>query len=366
MKRINFLLAIIAFLFVLTHVNAQVLKMGFDAQEYCNMLGISSRQGDSATWVNMRTPLPAGYKLTYRSPAMAMDNRWDLWTGEGKTPVISIRGTTIEQKSWLENFYAAMVPATGSIKLSDTETFTYKFAADSNAYVHTGWTIGLGTIWNDILTKVKDLYAKGERNMLIMGHSQGGAIAYLLHSQLYYMQQSGQLPADLVFKTYCSAPPKPGNLYYAYDFDFITRKGSAFRVVNAQDWVTESPISIETTDDLNKLNPLVNAKASIKKMPFAQRLAVNYVSNRLKKAPKKASKTFRKYVGKRSFPFVKKNMPGLQQPVYAPSLNYMTAGIPIILQPNTAYSELVGKNPGAFTHHSLFGYYFLVKEYYLK
>lgn len=367
MKRVYSLVTVLAFFFVLTCANAQTLKPGFDATEYCNLLGLSARQGDTASWGTVKTPVPDGYKLAYRSPAMPLDNRFDMWTSAGKASVISIRGTTIEQKSWLENFYAAMVPAMGTIKLSTTESFAYKFAADSNAYVHAGWTIGLATIWVDLITHIRGLYDQGERNILIMGHSQGGAIAYLLHSQLYYMQQSGQLPADLVFKTYCSAPPKPGNLYYAYDFDFITRNGMAYRIVNALDWVPQMPISIQTADDVYKLNPLMNAKSQIKKMPLAQRMVVNYVSNQLKGSTYKAAKKFRKYMGKKAYPFVKKNMPNLQQPNYAATMDYSTAGAPIILQPTPGYYDLVGQKPtNTFAHHMLMPYYYLVKAHYLN
>lgn len=353
-----------AFLVVLTTLQAQSLKPYFSATEYCNLLGLSARQGDTP-WVSVKTPIPDGYKLSFRSPEMGMDNRWDLWESLGHPPVISLRGTTLEQKSWVENFYAAMIPAQGTIKLSPTDTFAYKFAATENATVHTGWTIGLATLWPSILSNINDLYTKGERNILIMGHSQGGALAYLLHSQLYYMQQDGKLPKDLVFKTYCSAPPKPGNLYYAYDFDFITRNGMALRVVNALDWVPEMPVSIQTANDVNNLNPLVNSKAQIKKMPLIQRIVVKHVVRQMKGSVEKANKIYKKYMGKYAYKFVVKNLPTLQKPNYAHSMNYATAGIPIILQPTQAYYDLVGKKPSnAFAHHMLYPYFFLVKEHY--
>ncbi len=93
-----------------------------------------------------------------------------------------------------------------------------------------------------------------------MGHSQGGAIAYLLTAHFYNLQQQGKLPADIRFKTYCSAAPKPGNLYFAYDYETTTRGGWACNVVNAADWVPETPFSVQTVSDFNTTNPFVNAK----------------------------------------------------------------------------------------------------------
>lgn len=60
------------------------------------------------------------------------DNRWDLWTRTGAQPqaVISIRGATMAQESWLQNLYAAVVPATGELRLSATRTFAYRLATN--------------------------------------------------------------------------------------------------------------------------------------------------------------------------------------------------------------------------------------------
>ncbi len=81
------------------------------------------------------------------------------------------------------------------------------------------------------------------KQVIITGHSQGGAIAFLTRSYLHYEQEAGRLPKELIFKSYNGAAPKPGNLYYGYDYDYITRNGWAFTVVNALDWVPETPFS---------------------------------------------------------------------------------------------------------------------------
>src|ERR1700759_1936886 len=92
---------------------SQLLKPGFDKSECLTMLEIGARFGDTA--YARKFPEPAGYKMIYRSPVMGMENLWELWVNDQGIAVISLRGTTQAATSWLENFYSAMVPATGEI-----------------------------------------------------------------------------------------------------------------------------------------------------------------------------------------------------------------------------------------------------------
>src|SRR6476661_5536146 len=264
--RINCFLLLFLFFAVCCH--AQFLKPGFDAPEYLELLSVSSRQGDSVL-KHDDTPAPTQYKMVYRSPVVGLDNRWDFWLrNDEKVAVISIRGTTANAVSWLANFYSAMIPATGSLQLNDSTTFKYQFAADEKATVHAGWSIALAHLEPTIEQQIQTYYARGVKEFLIMGHSQGGAIAFLLRSYLFYRMKNNTLPQDLVFKTYCSAAPKPGNLYYAYDYEYINRSGWSYTVVNALDWVPETPFSIQRVTDLNSLNPFVGIDAVLKKQKF--------------------------------------------------------------------------------------------------
>lgn len=151
-----------------------------------------------------------------------------------------------------------MIPAAGKIHLNDTLCFDYHFADNPNAAVHVGWTLASGYLMPDILEKIKQSFAKGKKDFIILGHSQGAGIAYLVTSQLLYNQRL--LPKDIQFKTYCSAAPKPGNLYFAYDYETATQNGRSYSIVNPLDWVPELPISIQTLTDFNTTNPLRTQK----------------------------------------------------------------------------------------------------------
>lgn len=361
-------LFLLFFLLPAAFCNAQSLKPGFDAQEYLELLSVSSRQGDS-TLKKDNTPAPAMYKMVYRSPVVGLDNRWDLWLrNDGKVAVISIRGTTAAPVSWLANFYSAMIPATGTLQLNDSTTFNYRFAADEKATVHAGWSIALAHLAPTIEAQIQAYYARGVKEFQIMGHSQGGAIAFLLRSYLFYKMKAGTMPADLLFKTYCSAAPKPGNLYYAYDYEYLNRAGWSYTVVNALDWVPETPFSIQQISDVNPLNPFTGIDAVLKKQKFFVRAYMRHVYNKLRRSTGKAQKTYTKYLGSKMFKIVRKTLPQLREPHYAQTMNYMRAGMPIVLQPDDGYlKKFQSGNPhGVFYHHYFEAYRTLVLSGYVK
>lgn len=349
--------------------NAQSkLQPGFDGREYATLLSLayySSSISDSLKKAGAKDP----YRMDYRGQEIGLKNRWTFYMREDNVGVIDLRGTVNALPSWLANFYAAMIPATGRLQLNDTLFFDYQLAVNSRATVHAGWTIALGFLAPDIVRQINASYTKNNtREFLVFGHSQGGALAFLLRSYLEYERIKGHVPPDIVLKTYCSAAPKPGNLYYAYDFDFITRNGWAFTVVNALDWVPETPFSIQTLDDFNQPNPFNNIKPYLRKQKFLLRMAGNSVYGKLKRKPRKAQKKFEKYMGRTMYKHaVKRVLPDLKEPAYAHDNNYARAGVPIVLQPNEAYLRKFG--PGRnqmFVHHTYDAYYTLVSDYYFS
>jgi hypothetical protein len=343
----------LAFIVVLLTLNAgaQHLKPGFDKEEYRQLMLVSARTTADETYAK-DFEAPKEFQMIYRSAVVGLDNLWDLWTAPNNTAVISIRGTTLKPESWLANFYAAMVPAKGKIQINDKEVFTYQLAANPNAAVHVGWLLSTAYLSKDILPKIKELYGKGTKEFLIMGHSQGGAIAFLLTSYLYNLQKLGELPADIRFKTYCSAGPKPGNLYYAYEYEAMVQGGWGFNVVNAADWVPEVPFSIQTTDDFNRPNPFAGVGEMIKKQSLINRIAIKYAYNQLDKPTKKAQRNFQKYLGGMASKMVGKSIPGFNAPDYYNSNNYVRTGATIVLLPDDAYyKEYPNDTTAIFIHH---------------
>lgn len=348
-------------------VAAQDLKPGFDADEYLEMLRVTAKQVDSATSASFAAP--EQFKLEFRSQAGPLDNRWELWANASRSIiVISIRGTTPKPISWVANFYSAMIPATGSFQLNDSTNFQYKLATDPKATVHVGWTIALATMAPEMTAKIKEYNSQYHtKQVIIIGHSQGGAIAFLTRSYLHYEQEAGRLPKELIFKSYNSAAPKPGNLYYGYDYDYITRNGWAFTVVNALDWVPETPFSLQTLRDFNNLNPFTDVEKQLKKQSFIVRLYLKRVYSRMNRKSTKAQRVFTKYLGNTISKQVKQAMPQLKVPAYSANMNFTRAGVPIVLQPDAEYLD---KYPDSgnriFVHHALKPYYLLTQKIYGK
>ncbi len=339
---------------------SQSLKTGFDSKEYNDLLVLAELQ-----YFNKDTVI-SHYTLEYRSPEMGLKNKWDLWLRDDHVGIISIRGTVQDLSSWLANFYSVMVPAKGSIQVNDSSIFNYQFAENPLAAVHAGWTIGMAHLGPDIVQKISQLYSEKQvRDFIIFGHSQGGALAFLATSHLYYLQKKGDLPKDFSFKSYCSAAPKPGNLYYAYDYDFITRGSRAFTIVNSDDWVPETPFSVQTLEDLNHINPFINVNAVFAKQKMLARWYLKSMYNKMDNGSKKARNRYEKYLGKKLYPMVKKSLPQLKEPEYAGTMNYMRSGIPVILQTDSSYhKKFNGTKENVWIHHGLIPYKYLVSKIY--
>jgi hypothetical protein len=347
-------------------VSAGELKPGFDPEEY---LGVLQRcAGQVKHTIFPKTAAPLSFKKVYTSPEMGLHNRWELWvSNDGTTMTVNLRGTVSAMDNGLENIYAAMVPATGTLWLNDTTEFHYKFAADPRALVHAGWTFGACSLLPDIFSHIRETYAKGIKQVIIEGHSQGGALAFLVRSAIHYQQAENNLPADLVIKTYCSAAPKPGNLFFAYDFNAMNRDGWAQTVVSSLDWVPEMPLTVQRYSDINAVNPFTGDKATAKKQNFFVRLYLRHVFNRTNRATRKAQKRFEHYLGKTVHRFLRKFMNGAEKPAFAHSASYMPAGNMVVLVPDDAYyAQFAAVKHHMFMHHFYEHYYFLVKHIYLK
>ncbi|RYY97407.1 MAG: lipase family protein [Chitinophagaceae bacterium] len=344
-----------------------LLRPGFDPREYRDLLAINFNSYDSMQRVAGE---PVRYRRTYSSRVTGLDNRWYLWQRtDAPVAVLSVRGTVATKWSWLANLYSVMQPAAGTLRLDDSTQIDYRLAASEGAAVHTGWLIALASMSGDIERKIRQLYDNGTRAIYITGHSQGGVLAALLRSWIYYRTQQGALPAGMLYKTYSSAGPKPGNLQFAYDYDFINRGGWAFNVVNAADWVPETPLSIQQIRDLNALNPLADVSGALRRQPLPVRIYGNMVYNKLSRKGRKAVKKYQKYLGGRVGKEVRKKFPGLRLPGATPGLDYMRAGAAVVLMPDSSYSRRFPSDtsgPGVWKHHTFDAYLTLLRKDYLN
>ena len=342
---------------------SQALKPGFDAAELTEVLCVSARTGSGASFYTDTNHIdePARYTFAYRSPEIGLLNLWELWTADNRSAIISIRGTIPDPDSWLANFYAAMVPARGQLTLPGQDTFPYDLSPDPKAAVHIGWLISMAYLSRDMLPRIDSCLAQGIREFIVTGHSQGGGIAYLMTAHLMHLKSIGRLPADMTLKTYCTAAPKPGNLYFAYTYEAATAGGWAYNIVNTADWVPEVPISIQTLDDFNEVNPFDNARAMIRKQGFPKNLVLKHVYGKLYNPAKRAQRNYEKYLGDLLAKQIQKKLIGLDVPEYYPSNHYVRTGQTILLEPTPEYvATFTGGEHQFFRHHMHHSYLFLL------
>ena len=341
------------------------LQPEFSPQEYQDFLGITAGSVEDENF-KKGIPQNPNLKRIYTSPQVGLENTWYLWVEESKKIAwLTIRGTVNNEVSWLANFYAAMIPARGTIQIDDSYQFEYNLSPDPKAAVHVGWTLATGALAQSMVPKIDSLYAQGYRDFIVSGHSQGGAISYLMTAHLLSLREKGHWNEPVRIKTYASAAPKPGNLFFAYSYEYQTRGGWAFTVVNGADWVPETPFSIQTTQDFNPSNPFAGIDGFIKKQKFPQRLIFRKVYNKLDKPSKKSLRNFQKYLGNLAEKQVQKTLPEYQAPKYANTNNYSRAGHFIILFPDREYQEkFPDEKEKIFKHHALQPYLFLLKKQY--
>jgi len=354
----QFFILFLAGLFLFSqNILAQELNPGFSKEEYIETLKINYKVHIKREKWSTRTALPdpQQFDFVYRSPVVAFDNIWDLWKHKNKSiALIAVQGSIQTEASFLANLYAAMIPAKGTLQLDKDFNFQYQLAENPNAAVHVGWFVAMAYLSKTVVAKIDSCYKTGIKDFILTGHSQGGGITFLLNSYLENLKKQGGLPADIRFKTYCSAGPKPGNLFYAYEYEHMTAGGWAYNVVNTADWVPDVPFSVQTVTDFTSVNPFRDAQKMIKKQRFPKNIALKHVYNKISKPSERALKNYQKYLGKMVSTAVKKQIPNFIAPEYYNSNYYVRTGNTIVLCPDEAYYNTYSNdasNPNIWTHH---------------
>ena len=180
---------------------------------------------------------------------------------------IAIRGTVNEAQSIKADALFTTTSAQSGIKLHDSSYLPITFAATPKAELHLGFAYASFTLLFEkekgILGRLRDEKLPADATLFITGHSQGAAIATLVHSFLYYALTN---PADryqlnlhlkkprhagIQLKSYLFAQPKPGNQQYAEDFARIT-KDLSYTINNDLDPVPQVPLSWQLPSEVLK------------------------------------------------------------------------------------------------------------------
>ena len=227
---------------------AQVEK-GYKKSEACDMIAICN----SFTFLELYNSddqiIPNSYNKVFSSNVIGMDNKFQIYRN-GKTAVINLRGSTSNKQSWLENFYSVMIPAKGVIEILG-KSHNYCFSKNDNAAVHSGYALAITYLSNEIIQQISILNKDSIYDIIITGHSQGGALAQLLMASLE------NLPDEVIlsknnFKTYAYASPMVGNDEFANEYSKKYCNGNSFNIINAADIVPSLPLSYNDSSFISK------------------------------------------------------------------------------------------------------------------
>lgn len=332
----------------------------FDKQEALELVSICNY------WVNGKvkgvdsTHIDSKYKLLYESKYYKMDNTWQLWQKNDNAVVINLRGTTRKSISWLENFYAVMIPAEGVILLPDSQEFNYKFADDKRAAIHAGWAMGVGFLISDVLEKIKEANSKGIYSIYITGFSQGGALVHLLRAALEYMPEE-QFSSKNNIKVYAFASPKPGNRFFAYDYaSYTSIKNPSYTIINKADWVPQTPFTVQSPDNMSKVNPFIALENNEFNIPFFKRMYIKRKYYSIKNPINKSQKRLKKSLGYSVKKQIVKKVGKYNTPEYIKSSAYFPVGIQVILK--GWEGDVTDEKLRVFWQHLPAHYYFLIDK----
>jgi hypothetical protein len=367
-------------LFICSNIAIAQFQKGFDAKEATDMMALNNSFTFIKVFNTDTAIIPNGYERIYRSGVVGLDNQYQIWKNK-KFAVISFRGSTTKQESWLENLYSAMIPSTGEVTLPGSEVVNYKFAKDTAAHVHAGWTLGLLFMVRDLTYHIKNLNQQGIYNIIFTGHSQGGALAHLARAYFENISKAAISPKNN-FKTYAFASPMPGNKVFAEEYNrrFAFKK-SSYSIINPKDMVPKMPITLyngKVFDPEQIGNLLINSSFSNATGILATRLVSKWFvkdpdAYYIKKAGVDIEEQVSKKIGK------------IIMPKYCSDQTYTTLENRILLGPFINVEDQLkadsvnidslqaipfyGNNltiqTGSFAQHKPFNYYlYLLKQYY--
>lgn len=345
MKRVFQIAVIFSLLFSSIAVHAQ-LEEYLDKQEAVEMI----RLCNSYTFIDLygddREVLPKNYKKEYSSGIFGMDNKYQIYTKGKSTLVVNLRGSTDKKESWLENFYSSMIPAKGTMSV-EGEPFKYNFSDVEGAAVHAGYALGIGFLRKDLLFHLKFMMKAGYNNLVITGHSQGGALANLLATCLT------KLPADEFtqpksLKVYAFAAPMVGNKTFVMDYNrrFCADKKS-FNLVNPKDPIPRLPMTYNDTNLVSSTITNLLTGGSVNK----QKLLIDGAMNLFEGTVRNTTM----FLGHMTSKEITKDVGDFHLPPYTPDVNYGVIGNVVHVVP-PIYPRVL-KDPSIMENDSLVSTY---------
>ena len=228
---------------VLSVTSFAQLKPGFETAEVKYTIAMCNSFNFLKQFGTHNDIIPEEFNLVYTSDILSMDNKFEVYEN-GEVGVINYRGSTDKLISWVENCYSAMIPAEGTIKI-DSIAHRYTFAKDPETAVHAGYALTVVLLSDHIIEQVHNLNEKGIRDIVITGHSQGGALATMTRAYLENLEND-KIISNINFKTYAYAQPMCGNKEFSEEYNRkFSKKHTSYFITNPDDPVPYLPFNYE-------------------------------------------------------------------------------------------------------------------------
>jgi hypothetical protein len=236
-------IGLIILLLTLSINSSAWLREGFDPDEAKSLIAVCNSYTFLDLYGSDTLIIPKYYRKVFTSDVIGLDNVFQVYEGDN-VGVINFRGSTSKFSSWVENFHSAMIPGEGVIKIDDLDT-PYKFTADMTAAVHSGYALTVMLFAPILVEQINMLNSKGIYNILITGHSQGGAIAHLCRAYLGNVSKA-DVSARNVYKTYAFANPMCGNEEFAKEYQVrYCDINMSYSIINPADLVPKMPMHFQ-------------------------------------------------------------------------------------------------------------------------
>jgi hypothetical protein len=359
----NRMKSILPFLFLCISIpSISQLKEEFKKEEARDMIALCNSYPFLDVYNSDSDILPSGYHKIYTSAILGMDNVYQVYKN-GHIAVINLRGSTANKISWMENIYSAMIPAKGTMTISG-EKFNYCFAKNPVAAVHAGYALAIGFLSKDVLNQIDLLNKDGIHNIIIIGHSQGGALASMLRAYLENLPEE-KISKKNKYKTYSFAAPMIGNQEFTIEYNNLyCIPKTSFNVVNPADMIPTFPLNYNESNFISgNLKKFLFDKESFS----FQKMATDGVAILLEDQ-------LIRYVNKVSYSVseqISKDVGPVEIPPYVKDINYFKLGNIIEIAP-VVYPKVL-KDSTILQNDSLMAVYkrgpdgqFLNKELYAK
>lgn len=301
------------------------LKPGFDVKEVKLAIALCNSYNFTKQFGETKSLTPKEFRLSYESDIQSMDNKFQVYEN-GEIGVINFRGSTEKFISWVENCYSAMVFAKDTMIIKG-DTIPYCFGDSLYASVHAGYALTIVLLSESIIEQVKALNKKGIHQIIITGHSQGGALATMTRAFLEHLPEQ-RLSSKNIYKTYAFAPPMCGNSEFAEEYNAeFGDQNTSFSIINPKDIVPYLPFNYEEEKLISKKKVFnwITGEEELNIKKLSQDAFIKTFEHPITKYVKNSNALLNK--------LLKIKLGQITMPDFVPDINYYPAGQKKDLQP---------------------------------